>query len=101
MLANRRMVREAGADDQQLKQVDRSQQEIDRPRHTGGEQLVAQIVAEALPSGWRPIQYWISVQTANTSGMTTVALAAMFIPGMMPHRLKMKIVKNRVVIIGT
>ena len=36
------------ADDQQLKQVDRSQQEIDRPRHTGGEQLVAQIVAEAL-----------------------------------------------------
>ena len=30
-----------------------------------------------------------------------MALAAMFIPGMMPHRLKMKIVKNRVVIIGT
>lgn len=61
---------------------------------------MAQIVAEALRAdGGDPVL--ISVQTANTSGMTTVALAAMFIPGMMPHRLKMKIVKNRVVIVGT
>ncbi len=33
--------------------------------------------------------------------MTTVAVAAMFIPGMMPHRLNTKIVKNNVEIIGT
>ena len=61
----------------------------------------ATVVMPLVFAVWTLIQYWISVQTANTSGMTTVALAAMFIPGMMPHRLKMKIVKNRVVIIGT
>ena len=39
------------ANDQQLKQVDRGQQEIDRPRHTRREQLVAQIVTETLRAG--------------------------------------------------
>lgn len=47
------------------------------------------------------IQYWANAHIANSSGMVMLAVAAMFRPGMMPHRLNTKMVMNSVVIIGT
>ena len=46
-------------------------------------------------------QYCTNTHSANANGITTEAVAAMFIPGMMPHRLKMNTVMKMVVIIGT
>ena len=50
------------ADHQQLKQLDRAQQNVDRPRHTLREELVAQEMAEAL--------------FADASGTTWIRLTA-------------------------
>ena len=79
------------ADNQQLKQLNRGQQNIDRGRNALREDLVPQEVAKAL----------FTDAMANTRGSVMDALAAMLKPGMMPHRLKTSNVQNTVVIIGT
>ena len=88
------------ADNQQLKQLNRGQQNIDRGRNALREDLVPQEVAKALfTDAGNPVL--AEAPHGEHQRQRDDALAAMLKPGMMPHRLKTSNVQNTVVIIGT